>query len=89
MAGNKRIDLLIQALSIVRQVVPNTVLLLVGDNCSNPAIEETVAAARARAAELGVAPYVILTGSVDDQLPYYRLADVYATASCTKGLGYL
>ena len=51
MAGNKRIDLLIKALPVVRQHVPNAVLLLVGDDGSNPAIVDTVAKAKARAQE--------------------------------------
>jgi glycosyltransferase involved in cell wall biosynthesis len=91
MAGNKRIDLLVEALAIVRQSVPNAVLFLVGDNAqnpaSNPAIAETVAKARARAQELGVTSHVIFTGVVDDQAPYYRLADVYASASLHEGFG--
>ena len=32
-------------------------------------------------------PTVIFTGVVDDQAPYYRLADVYATASLHEGFG--
>lgn len=87
MAGNKRIDVLIEALPSVRQRVPNAVLLLVGDNASNPAIAETVAKAKARAEKLGVASQVIFTGVVDDQAPYYRLADVYASASLHEGFG--
>jgi len=87
MAGNKRIDVLIEALSVVRQQVPNAVLLLVGDDGSNPALIETVARAKARAQELGVESAVIFTGVVDDQAPYYRLADVYATASLHEGFG--
>ncbi len=87
MAGNKRIDLLIEALPIVRQRVPNAVLLLVGDDRGNPAIAETVARAKNRAETLEVAPHVIFTGVVDDQVPYYRLADVYASASLHEGFG--
>lgn len=87
MAGNKRIDLLIEALSIVRQRVPNAVLLLVGDDRSNPALTDTVAKAKARAEQLGVTPHVIFTGVVADQAPYYRLADVYASASLHEGFG--
>ena len=87
MAGNKRIDLLVEALAIVRQSVLNAVLLLVGDDASNPAIIETVTKAKARAQELGVTFHVIFTGVVDDQAPCYRLADVYATASLHEGFG--
>jgi hypothetical protein len=67
--------------------VPNAVLLLVGDDASNPAIAETVAKAKARAQELGVTSHVIFAGVVDDQAPYYRLAEVYASASLHEGFG--
>jgi glycosyltransferase involved in cell wall biosynthesis len=87
MAGNKRIDLLVEALPIVRQSVPNAVLLLVGDDASNPAIAETAAKAKARAQELGVTSHIIFTGVVADQAPYYGLADVYASASLHEGFG--
>lgn len=87
MADNKRIDLLIEALPGIRQRVPNAVLLLVGDDGSNPAIVETVSIAKARAEALGVASHVIFTSVVDDQAPYYRLADVYASASLHEGFG--
>jgi glycosyltransferase involved in cell wall biosynthesis len=87
MAGNKRIDLLIEALAQVKDQVPNVKLMLVGDEQSNPAYCQIVAAARARAEELGVAEAVIWTGRVDELLPYYRLADVYVTASLHEGFG--
>jgi len=87
MAGNKRIDLLVEALPLLQQEVPNGVLLLVGDDRGNPAIQETVTHARDRAAELGVADDVIFTGVVKDLPAYYRLADVYATASLHEGFG--
>ena len=87
MAGNKRIDLLVEALPLVQQQVPNASLMLVGDDRSNPAIQDTVARARARSEELGVADDVIFTGRVDDVPPYYRLVDVYVTASLHEGFG--
>jgi len=87
MAGNKRIDLLIEALARIKGQVPNVKLLLVGDDQSNPAFHQIVADARARAEELGVAQAVIWTGRVDELLPHYRLADVYVTASLHEGFG--
>lgn len=86
MAGNKRIDLLVEALPTIKEQVPNTKLLLVGDPSGSPAYREIVAAAQARAAELGVEDDVIWTGE-QDPLPYYRLADVYVTASLHEGFG--
>jgi len=87
MAGNKRIDLLVEALAIVQRQAPGTRLLLVGDDRGSPVYAQTVAAAQARAVELGMAGDAIWTGQVADLLPYYRLADVYVTASLHEGFG--
>jgi glycosyltransferase involved in cell wall biosynthesis len=87
MAGNKRIDLLVEALAVVRQVVPNAMLVLVGDDRGNLAIQENVERARRRAADLNVADAVIFTGLVDSLPEFYRMADVYATASLHEGFG--
>lgn len=85
MAGNKRIDLLVEALAHVQRQVPNTKLLLVGDDRTDPAFRPIVAAARTRAAELGVQNDVIWTGRVDDLPAHFRLADVYVSASLHEG----
>jgi glycosyltransferase involved in cell wall biosynthesis len=87
MAANKRIDLLVEALPRVQREVADTMLMLVGDAGGNPAIQETVARARSRADELGVTEDVVFTGIVEKLPPYYRLADVYATASLHEGFG--
>ena len=87
MAGNKRIDLLVKALARIQQEVPNVKLLLVGDDRSSPVYEQTVAAARRIAADLGIAGDVIWTGRVENLADYYRLADVYVTASLHEGFG--
>jgi glycosyltransferase involved in cell wall biosynthesis len=87
MAGNKRVDLLVESLAQVQAHIPNAVLLLVGDDRSNPAIVEQVAHARQRAAALNVAESVIFTGRVDDLPAHYHLADVYVTASLHEGFG--
>jgi hypothetical protein len=87
MAGNKRIDLLIEALSEIITDVPEAMLMLVGDYDSNPAIQENVARARDKAVALGVNDRVIFTGPVDELPDYYRLASVYASASLHEGFG--
>jgi glycosyltransferase involved in cell wall biosynthesis len=87
MAGNKRIDLLIEALAQVQREARNTKLLLVGDDRGAQAFRDVVSAARGRANELGVADDVIWTGRVDDLVSYYQLADVYVTASLHEGFG--
>ncbi|MEM7031824.1 MAG: glycosyltransferase family 1 protein [Chloroflexota bacterium] len=87
MAGNKRVDLLVEALPLVREKVPNATLLLVGDDKSNPAFDDIVSPIKERAKALGLAEAVIFTGRVDDLPPYYHLADVYASASLHEGFG--
>ena len=87
MAGNKRIDLLIDGLARVKKRVPNTQLLLVGDHESNPAFRPIVASARRLADELGLTDDVTWTGRVDKLPPFLRLADVYVTASLHEGFG--
>jgi glycosyltransferase involved in cell wall biosynthesis len=87
MAGNKRIDVLVEALPFVQQKVPEAVLMLVGDDRGNPDFQEIVAHARTLAVKRGVSEDVIFTGVVNDLPSYYRLADVYATASLHEGFG--
>jgi glycosyltransferase involved in cell wall biosynthesis len=86
-ASHKRVDLLVEALPLVQRETPNTTLLIVGDNDSNPAFREVVAAIRRRAKALGVADSVVFTGRVDELPPFYRLADVYTSASLHEGFG--
>jgi glycosyltransferase involved in cell wall biosynthesis len=86
-AGNKRVDLLVEALAKVKEELPDVVLLVVGDHDSNPAFAEITANIHARAAALGVTDELIFTGRVDDLPPYYRLADVYVCASLHEGFG--
>ena len=87
MAGNKRIDLLIEALALVKARIPNVKLLLVGDCDSSTIYREISERARKRAAELGVMADVIFTGRVDELPDYYRTADGYVTASLHEGFG--
>lgn len=86
-ASNKRVDLLIEALAQVKQQIPNTALLVVGDNDSNPAFREVMITLRQRIAELGLTEDVLFTGRVDALPPYYRLAELYVTASLHEGFG--
>lgn len=86
-AGNKRVDLLVEALAKVKAQHPNAVLLVVGDHDSNPAFNEVTAKIRHRALQLGINDDVIFTGRVADLPPYYRLAAVYVSASLHEGFG--
>ena len=85
MAGNKRIGLLVRALAQVQREVPEVKLLLVGDDRSAPHYRAEVAKAKALAQELGVVDDVIFTGRVDNLPDYYRLADLFVTASLHEG----
>ncbi len=84
-ASHKRVDLLVEALALVKPQIPNAVLLVAGDHESNPAFVSVVAAIRARARALNLADDVIFTGRVEAIAPFYPLADVYATASLHEG----
>jgi glycosyltransferase involved in cell wall biosynthesis len=87
MAGNKRIDLLVEALAQIKRQFPGARLLLVGDDRSAPAFREVMALAQDRAEDLGVLQDVVWTGMVDDLPAHYRLADVFVTASLHEGFG--
>jgi hypothetical protein len=87
MAGNKRIDLLVEALAALRKDVSDAALLLVGDTDSNASFRDVVRNVQARAAALGVADAVVFAGRVDDLPAHYRLADLYVSASLHEGFG--
>jgi glycosyltransferase involved in cell wall biosynthesis len=86
-AGNKRIDLLIQALARLKDVYRDLHLLIVGDTKGAPAYREVAAKLRAQADQLGLTSHVTFTGWVPAITPYYHLADVYVTASQHEGFG--
>lgn len=85
-AKEKSIDVLMDMMPKLLAQVPNAKLLIVGDG---PLREEMAA----RAEKLGVSRAVIFTGFVpwEDIAGYYRLSDVFATASTseTQGLTYI
>lgn len=88
MAGNKRIALLVQSLGYLKGDFPDLRLVLVGDK-ESPPYAPFVAAAQEMATQLGVKSDVVFTGQVSDaDLPdFYRLADVFVTASLHEGFG--
>lgn len=87
MAPHKRVDLLVQALARIHRQQQEVTLLLVGDDASMPAYVSVVEEARQLARALGVAQAVIFTGPVPDLTAYYRLADIFLTASLHEGFG--
>lgn len=84
MARNKRVADLVEALALIRERHPQTVLLLVGDNQLEP-YRAYVAEIEQRAAALGCRDAVIFTGQVPDVTPFYEIADVFVTASVHEG----
>lgn len=86
-AGNKRIDLLIDALAALAPRRPDLHLVIVGDHRDGVVTVELTRQLQAQAAALGVADRVTFTGRVDTTLPYYALADVYAQPSQHEGFG--
>ncbi|NJP05868.1 MAG: glycosyltransferase family 4 protein [Chloroflexaceae bacterium] len=86
MARNKRLNDLVDALALIRQQHPETVLLLVGDNQLGP-YREYAAELSQQAADLHCSDHVIFTGPVPDVAPYYDLCHIFVTASIHEGLG--
>lgn len=86
MARNKRIIDLVEALAIIRQQYPETVLVLVGDNRFGP-FYDYVVEVQQRTQELGCADAVIWTGQVPNLADFYDLCDIFVTASIHEGFG--
>ncbi len=86
-AGNKRVDLLIEALARLADRYPNLHLLVVGDTDSLPAYRDLTAQLQRQAADRGVADRVTFAGRVEDVWPVYHLAEVFVTASQHEGFG--
>ncbi len=86
-AGNKRIDLLIQAMARLKSSHPDLALLVVGDDQYNAAAQELARAFAGQARELGVDDQVIFTGRVESVVPYLHLADAFLLPSQHEGFG--
>jgi glycosyltransferase involved in cell wall biosynthesis len=76
----KGFDLLVDILAEVVAQVPQTHLVLIGEGVERPALE-------ARAAALGVADRLHITGSVTDVIARLAGADVLAAPSRNEGMG--
>jgi glycosyltransferase involved in cell wall biosynthesis len=86
-AGNKRLDLVVQALAHLRGDFPDLRLLIVGDTHLNPLARELVVQLTQQAGQLGIDDRVTFTGRVEQLAPYLHLADVYVLASQHEGFG--
>ena len=86
MARNKRINDLVRALALVREHVPNTTLVLVGDT-KGRFYAPVVAEAQALAQQLGCASQLVFAGKVaqHELAAHYQSADVFVTASLHEG----
>jgi mannosylfructose-phosphate synthase len=90
MAHNKGYDLLIRAMSVVVERVPEARLLLaVGSSEPSEREIEQIEELRQLAAELGIEPHVMFRDYIpDEQLAdYYRIADVFALSSRYEPFG--
>jgi glycosyltransferase involved in cell wall biosynthesis len=76
----KRVDLLLDAFSLVLKEHPSAKCLIVGSGRS----EEQL---RAKSIELGMAAAVRFTGFAEDVRPYLEMSDIYVSASDKEGFG--
>jgi len=83
--NNKRIDVLIRAMPIVREHCPGAKLVIVGDWTSSEEYRKTKRFLEDLAKENNIKENIIFTGSVKDTVPYYRTADLFVTASEHEG----
>lgn len=86
-AGNKRIDLLIQAMARLKTSHPDLILLVVGDDQYNAAAQELARTFAQQVQELGLDDRVIFTGRVESVVPYFHLADAFLLPSQHEGFG--
>jgi glycosyltransferase involved in cell wall biosynthesis len=87
MAGNKRVDLLIEALGQLAGEGEDLHLLIIGDMERNPAARTVTAKLQAQALQLGLSERITFTGDVADLNPYLHLADVLVLPSLHEGFG--
>jgi glycosyltransferase involved in cell wall biosynthesis len=86
-AGNKRIDLLIEAVAGLRADHPDVKLLLVGDGDYNQAAKELVAQLRQQIDAAALQDHVAFTGRVPEIAPFLHLADLFILPSEHEGFG--
>jgi len=87
LAGNKRVDLLVGALYLLRDTYPELCLIIVGDDSSNQAYSDYAAKIRSYVTKLDLSDRVILTGKVPSVQEYYHIASIFVLASEHEGFG--
>lgn len=86
-AGNKRIDMLIDVLALLHTQFPDLHLLVVGDRSNGLATQALAADLSRQARSHGVADRVTFTGRVPHVAPYYHLTDLFVLPSQHEGFG--
>jgi glycosyltransferase involved in cell wall biosynthesis len=86
-AGNKGIDLLIDALALLQPAYPDLHLLIVGDTDQNDMARSLTAQLRQQAARQGVGEQISWTGRVPQIAPYLHLAQIALLPSRHEGFG--
>lgn len=86
-AGNKRLDLLVEALALLGERHSDLHLIVVGDTDSLPAYHDLTVKLRAQATQRGVGDRVTFTGRVESLQPFYHLAEVCVLPSQHEGFG--
>ena len=86
-AGNKRIDLLIDAAARLVDTHPRIKLLIVGDDSYNEAARLLAKQLRRQVSQNGLDKHVVLTGRVDSVEPYFHVADLLVLPSLHEGFG--
>jgi hypothetical protein len=86
-AGNKRIDLMIEALARLANDFPDLHLLVVGDTTSSIAARELASQLRRQVALENLEGRVTFTGRMEDQQPYYHIAESLILPSQHEGFG--
>jgi glycosyltransferase involved in cell wall biosynthesis len=86
-AGNKRIDLILQALARLLPVHPDLHLLVLGDTQDGTVTQALTASLQALAYSLNIAHAVTFTGRVPAVAPFLHLADIFVQPSEHEGFG--
>jgi glycosyltransferase involved in cell wall biosynthesis len=87
LAGNKRIDLVIDALAQLAGEGEDLHLFIIGDTESNPAARAVTAKLQAQASQLSLGERITFMGDVADLKPYLHLADVLILPGQHEGDG--
>ena len=86
-AANKELPQLVRALAIIKKSIDAVVLILVGDDNSNIDLLANRETVEDLVNDSGLQNNIIFAGVVEEIEDYFRLADIYVTASNHEGFG--